>query len=191
MRGTPTKNIPDTAMKVFTGNLYDVYQWQQELYDGTTGLFEAVDRADTVRVIGVTPDDSIIVVEDEQPHRDAVITLPGGRIDPGESPQEAAPREFLEETGYKVNTLTRWHEYDRQGNVNYTVHAFIGQNLEKVADQALEPGERITVNEYSFDEFLNLGTNPDFRDTIVRVILLEALCNPEKKKALYTELYAQ
>lgn len=31
--------------------------------------------------------------------------MPGGKIDPGEKPEEAAAREFREETGYEVNGL--------------------------------------------------------------------------------------
>lgn len=33
------------------------------------------------------------------------FSLPGGKIDPGESPEEAAKREFLEETGCEVSDL--------------------------------------------------------------------------------------
>jgi 8-oxo-dGTP diphosphatase len=34
------------------------------------------------------------------------FSLPGGKIDPGETPEEAARREFLEETGCEVSGLT-------------------------------------------------------------------------------------
>jgi ADP-ribose pyrophosphatase len=60
--------IPDHAECVFKGVIFDVYQWQQELYDGTATTFERIRRPDTVEVIGVT-DHKILIVNDEQPMR--------------------------------------------------------------------------------------------------------------------------
>lgn len=37
----------------------------------------------------------------------ARLFVPGGRVEPGESPAQAAIRETLEETGYKVELLAR------------------------------------------------------------------------------------
>lgn len=39
----------------------------------------------------------------EAAHRPGELSLPGGQIDPGESPREAAARETLEETGLSVD----------------------------------------------------------------------------------------
>ena len=51
------KIIPDEAEKVFNGVLFDVYQWQQEMYDGSYATFERLRRADTAAVICITDDD--------------------------------------------------------------------------------------------------------------------------------------
>lgn len=32
--------LPPQAKKVFTGQIFDVYQWEQEMYDGSFETFE-------------------------------------------------------------------------------------------------------------------------------------------------------
>lgn len=58
--------IPQTAKRVFEGKLFDVYQWDQELFDGKTITFEKLKRPDTVNVIPITTDGQIVISEQEQ-----------------------------------------------------------------------------------------------------------------------------
>lgn len=179
----PTK-FPTNANKVFEGVIYDVYQWPQELYDGTTVTYERVNRQNTVSVLGVTPNKQILLIEEEQPHRPKHISLMAGKIDPGETPQEAARRELLEETGYQAEKLEEWFEYEPDLNTDWTVYVFIARNIKKVAEQNLEGGEKITPKLMSFDEFIEFASTDNFKATQIRLKVLEAKLNSEKMAEL-------
>ncbi|MBI4022325.1 MAG: NUDIX hydrolase [Candidatus Andersenbacteria bacterium] len=184
-------SIPTHARRVWQGTVFSAWQWEQVLYDGTTTTFEAMSRADTAHTVGVLPDGRILLTEDEQPNRSAVITPAGGVIERHESPAEAAQREFLEETGYRIGTLIAWHQYQPSHKIDWTVHAFIGRDLTYETNPQPEAGEKIRLLVYTFEEFLALGFERRLRDLVIRIILLEALLNGQKKAALSKLLYGR
>src|SRR3989344_2203505 len=103
--------IPESAKRVFEGKIFDVYQWEQELFDGTKETFEKISRPDTVVVIPILSDKRILLLHDEQPDRKPVLTAPSGRIEENEMPEETAKRELLEETGYEVKELVSFFNF--------------------------------------------------------------------------------
>lgn len=175
--------------KVFQGNIFSIWQWDQKLYDGSTKVFERVQRSDAAFMVGVLPDQKILLVWDEQPDREGVLGLAGGKIEDGESPQDAAAREFLEETGYKAAAIAPWMSYVPYGKMVFTVHSFIGKQCTKVAEPRPEAGERITPRFFTFDEFVMLGREETLRSSDVRIVLLEAQVDPKKRETLYQQLY--
>ena len=63
---------------------------------------------DWVNVVALTGDQQVVLVSQYRHGTDAVtLEIPGGLIDAGESPQQAAVRELREETGYSGNRVTR------------------------------------------------------------------------------------
>lgn len=70
---------------------------------GRTHGFIRVDAPDWVNVIAVTPDGGVVLVAQYRHGTDAVtLEIPGGAVDDGESPLDAARRELEEETGYRA-----------------------------------------------------------------------------------------
>jgi len=149
--------IPDKANCVFQGKIFDVYHWDQELYDGTSETFEALKRPDTVSVFAVV-DGKIIVLEDEQPHRTMVIALPGGRVDAEDSSTlEAAKRETAEETGYSFEKWKLIEVIKPQEKLEWFLYSYIACGKYTKGEARVDGGERVKVDLRTFDEVKALG----------------------------------
>jgi ADP-ribose pyrophosphatase len=71
-----------------------------------SGLFYAIRPPDWVNVVAILEHDRVVLIEQwRHGVLHPTIEIPGGVIDPGESPETAAARELAEETGY---TAHRW-----------------------------------------------------------------------------------
>jgi len=69
--------------------------------DGSEHDFYTIDAADWVNVVPLTPGGQLVMVRQyRHGSGDVTLEIPGGIVDPGETPRDAAGRELLEETGY-------------------------------------------------------------------------------------------
>ncbi len=142
--------VPDQAERVFQGMIFDVYQWPQKLFDGSSHTFEMLKRPDTVTVICVV-DDKILVIEDEQPHMGTRQSFPGGRVDDSDNTIEAAARrEVQEETGYSFTSwrlVGVWQPYHK---MEWFVYVWLAWDMIDRQAPQLDPGEKITVQGLDF-----------------------------------------
>ena len=82
-----------------------IFTLKQENYrsprTGKEHEFYLLDSGDWVNVIPLTSDQKVILVNQFRfGTKDFSLEIPGGMLDPGDSPADAAKRELIEETGY-------------------------------------------------------------------------------------------
>ncbi|MBD3363571.1 NUDIX domain-containing protein [Candidatus Dojkabacteria bacterium] len=156
--------IPEHAKKVFEGVIFDVYQWEQEQFDGSKATFEKLKRPDTADVIAVTEQKEVVLTKQKFPGRKEFIGLPGGRIDDNEKPIVAAKRELLEETGYVASEINLWYAYRPMEKIDWVIYIFIAKGCKRNEKPNPDPGEKIMIETVTIDEFIEMATSDNFRD---------------------------
>lgn len=148
--------IPETAKKVFQGEIFSVHQWQQAMFDDSKATFEMLRRADTVEVICID-NDQIIVLDEEQPHTGKRTNFPCGRVDDTDTTLlEAAKRETLEEVGMQ---FANWKLVDvRQPvtKIEWFIYTYVATNKTSQIAPKPDVGEKIEVKHCSFEKVKQL-----------------------------------
>lgn len=182
--------IPANARLVFKGVLYDVFQWDQRLFDGSTTIFEKVRRVDSAAILPITKARKIIIAKEEQPGSDSFIGALGGRLEPNESALACAKRELLEEAGMVAKRYKLWFSLQPSGLIEWVSSIYIGQEAEITQPTRPDAGEKIELLEVGFEEFLKIAIQPNFRDTQIKLKVYEALLDTEKLKTLKTIFFS-
>lgn len=167
------KLIPEEAERVFSGKIYDVYQWPQTMFDGSKETFEMLRRADTVKIVAIlTPEeqeragfpkaehDKIIITKQEQPRKDVFYDYPGGRADAEDADElAAAKREMLEETGMEFREWRLIKVAQPFNKIDWLVYTFLATGFESRREQSLDAGEKIEVMAMDFEEVAELANS--------------------------------
>lgn len=96
----------DTTVLAQT-RVFDLRQVQRASpKDGRPHAFWVLDPPDWVNVVALTDDGMLLFVEQwRHGTREVTTEIPAGMVDPGETAEQAARRELLEETGYEPGSL--------------------------------------------------------------------------------------
>ena len=183
-RPQPRIAFPPDAQRVFKGEIFDIYQWKQKLYDGTEVIFEAAKRPDTVDVIPITPEGKIVILHEEQPTKAPYITFPGGRVEAGEDVARAGKRELLEETGYQAGPLTFWFAVQPVSKIDWCVFFLVAKQCVKTSEQKLDSGEKIDVEEIDFETFIQWASTGTIFGEEITARVLQARLDPSKMAEL-------
>jgi len=166
--------IKDT--KVFETPIFNLHEREvKPAGENQPSDFYVLDAPEWINIIALTPDREIVLVEQYRHGIDEVtLEIPGGMVDPGEKPIEAAKRELAEETGF---TSDSWELIGKSSSnpaflTNFT-HLYLVENCKKTEDQQTEGTEDIDVHIMKLKDFMNLIRN----GTVHHAIVLSAVTN--------------
>lgn len=156
---------------------FRIFSLHNELYrmpDGRTHDFFVLECGDWVNIVPITRDGHVVLIHQFRPGtKEVTIEVPGGMVEPGEAPREAAMRELQEETGYRPDSL----EYTGVVEPNPAFlrnkcHMFVARGVRPVSKQNLDPGEVISLEIATWDQvdtYIKTGR-------ILHGLVLNALC---------------
>jgi len=98
-----------------------------------------------VNVIPITETRDVVMVRQyRHGTRELTLEIPGGMVDPGETPIEAGARELLEETGYAApQLLPLGHVHPNPALFDNACHTFLAEGTVQVADMQPQGSEDI------------------------------------------------
>lgn len=113
-----------------------------------------LERADAAFILAIDGDGNVPLVRQYRPPLGIMeVCLPAGLVEPGETPEQAARRELLEETGYAGGEWERIVKLSASpGLKSNWAHVFLARGVEKVAPLDPDEFERLEVFSVSTGE---------------------------------------
>ena len=121
--------------------------------DGAERTTEIKREGETVAILALTSEREVVLARQFRPGpEDVLLELPGGGLEEGESPLEAAGRELLEETGYAGELQDAGALFDCAYSTRVR-HVVVAVDARLVSEPKPDVGEFTEVELVSLDAF--------------------------------------
>jgi ADP-ribose pyrophosphatase len=141
--------------------------------EGSTGPHYSLQTKDYVSVVAVTEDGRLLLVRQFRPAVGRMtLELPSGHVEAGETPEQAARNEMMEETGYLADTFTLLGNLSPDtGRLGNRMWCFFAKGARRESQTAFQPESGIepVLFERSLPELL---AEPEFDSALNTAALL-------------------
>ncbi len=147
-----------------------------ELPNGRTTIYGVCEFGECVGILPFVDDQNVVMVRQyryvhQENHR---WEMPTGGIRPGETPEQAAQRELMEEAGFRADQLFWISSYHTSKSVcQETAHLYIARGL-AAADAAPDDTEFFERAVLPFDIVFQMVTTSEIRDSMTVIAVLHA-----------------
>jgi len=152
--------------EIYKGSFLSLNLFEMEK-DGERFEREVVIFPKTVGVLPFTEESRIALIRQYRcPAHQYLWEIPAGKIEEGESPEQAAKRELIEETGFKANALEKIGEiYVSPGYTTEYMYLFKAE-IKKGGEQKLEKGEIISqIDFFEGEEVWEMADQGKIKDS--------------------------
>jgi ADP-ribose pyrophosphatase len=162
------------SRRIHEGRIVRLREDTVELADGRAVLREVVEHDEVAAAVPLDSQGDVILVRQYRlPAQEALLEIPAGGVDGGESVEEAAQRELQEETGYRAGRLERLTGFFvSPGYCTEMIHVFLATDLAE-STIAGDDDENITLERMSLARAIEMIEKGEIKDgkSIVGLLL--------------------
>jgi len=176
--------------QVFQGKVYRVVEQDVRRPDGSTGTYEFVEKKPGVVVIAMDADGSVAIVRERRalrPGEQPKWALPGGEVDAGETPEQAAARELLEEVGCK-GKLEFFARRPQAPRTIWDLRCFVAKTCKPAPAEATAAKEKLELKWVPFMEAIHMVLEGAFEHEFAALSLLQYASRENRIEVLEKEL---
>ncbi|MCL2609339.1 MAG: NUDIX hydrolase [Treponema sp.] len=157
----------ESSENIFDCKIFSIHQNHSISPENELHTYTVIDAKDWVIVLPEleTPEGKKFLMVWQWRHglQGLSLEFPGGVIEKGESPEDAAQRELLEETGYKAGSVRKMGEFSPNPAImSNKVHLFFAKDLSLSGSQHLDLDEYIETEQVDINEVMNGMGHPPY-----------------------------
>lgn len=153
------------TQRIHEGRIINLRVDTVRLPSGREAKREVIEHKGAVCIVPILDDGRVLLVRQyRKPADESLLEVPAGGLEEGESPEECATRELMEECGFRPSKLVPIYQaFLAPGYSTEMMYAFLATDLRPEKRQA-DDDENIEVEAFSLDELEAMIDSFQIRD---------------------------